>query len=166
MKNVIFLDIDGVLNSDDYIDSIKHLELKPENEIDKEKLKLLIPAIKLTESKVVLTASGRYGKVGKYLISILSQFGIQTDVTPYIDSERGKEIRAWLNQNKGIDDFVILDDEIFKSYDCEMLSKLIKISDGNGGSLGKGILPKDIEEIVKRLKKQKEIEMYSEYDER
>lgn len=164
--NVIFLDIDGVLNSDEYIDSIKHLELKPENEIDKEKLKLLISAVKLTNSKVVLTASGRYGKVGKYLTSILSQFGIPTDVTPHMNSERGKEIKAWLNQNRDVDDFVILDDEIFESYDNKLLSKLIKISNGNGHNLGEGILQKDIEEIIKRLGKHKKLETNDDYAER
>ena len=82
-----------------------------------------------------------------------------------MNSERGKEIKAWLNQNRDVDDFVILDDEIFESYDNKLLSKLIKISNGNGHNLGEGILQKDIEEIIKRLGKRKEIEA-NDYDER
>ena len=46
----------------------------------------------------------------------------------------------------------------FDSYDEELMKKLIKISDGNGKSFGKGLEQGDIEKIIKRLgrKKQKE----------
>ena len=54
---VIFLDIDGVLNSDEYIDSIKGKEMTAENEIDMEKVRLLEQAINQTGAIVVLTAS-------------------------------------------------------------------------------------------------------------
>ena len=55
-----------------------------------------------------------------------------------------------------VEEFFILDDEVFHSYDQELLQKLIKMSDGNGYSFGEGLLPKDVDEIVKRLGKQKE----------
>jgi hypothetical protein len=58
------------------------------------------------------------------------------------------------------EDFVILDDEIFDSYDEELMEKLIKISNGNGISFGEGLQRKDIEQIIQRLgrKRQKEEE--------
>lgn len=150
---VIFLDIDGVLNSDEYIDSIKGKEMTAENEIDMEKVRLLEQAINKTGARVVLTASGRYAQVGRYLREVLSQRAIFTDVTPYMDNIRGLEIKEWLRQNNDVEDFVILDDEIFESYDEELLSKLIKISNGNGRNFGEGLLQKDVDEIVNRLGK-------------
>ena len=150
---VIFLDIDGVLNSDEYIDSIKGKKMTAENEIDMEKVRLLEQAINQTGARVVLTASGRYAQVGRYLRKVLSQMAIFTDATPYMNNIRGLEIKEWLSQNNDVEDFVILDDEIFESYDEELLSKLIKISNGNGRNLGEGLLQKDVDEIVNRLGK-------------
>ena len=150
---VIFLDIDGVLNSDEYIDSIKGKEMTAENEIDMEKVRLLEQAINQTGARVVLTASWRYAQVGRYLRKVLSQMAIFTDATPYMNNIRGLEIKEWLSQNNDVEDFVILDDEIFESYDEELLSKLIKISNGNGRNLGEGLLQKDVDEIVNRLGK-------------
>lgn len=150
---VIFLDIDGVLNSDEYIDSIKGKEMTAENEIDMEKVRLLEQAINQTGARVVLTASGRYAQVGRYLRKVLSQMAIFTDATPYMNNIRGLEIKEWLSQNNDVEDFVILDDEIFESYDEELLSKLIKISNGNGRNLGEGLLQKDVDQIVNRLGK-------------
>lgn len=150
---VIFLDIDGVLNSDEYIDSIKGKEMTAENEIDMEKVRLLEQAINQTGARVVLTASGRYAQVGRYLRKVLSQMAIFTDATLYMNNIRGLEIKEWLRQNNDVEDFIILDDEIFESYDEELLSKLIKISNGNGRNLGEGLLQKDVDEIVNRLGK-------------
>ena len=35
------------------------------------------------------------------------------------------------------------------------MKKLVKISNGNGHNLGEGLLPKDIDEIIKRLGRNK-----------
>lgn len=60
---IIFLDIDGVLNSDEYFDKIKYLKIEGiESEIDRKKVKLLQEAVKQTGAKVVLTSSWRYTK--------------------------------------------------------------------------------------------------------
>ena len=57
-----------------------------------------------------------------------------------------------------IKESVIIDDEIFDSYDDELIKKLVKISNGNGHNFGEGLLPKDIDEIIKRLGRNKEKE--------
>ena len=53
---------------------------------------------------------------------------------------------------------MILDDEIFSSYDEELLKKLIKISDSNGIGFGEGLQEKDVKEIIKRLGRVKQKE--------
>ena len=149
---VIFLDIDGVLNSDEYLDRIKNLDIKGiEREIDVEKIKLLKKAIDETGAKVVLSSSWRYTRNAQYLKELLSNYGIYVAVTTFIQNERGLEIKQWLSDNQDVEDFVILDDEIFNSYDEELMQKLIKISNGNGYNIGEGLLPKDVDEIIKRL---------------
>lgn len=156
---VIFLDVDGVLNSDDYFDKIENLNIEGiENDIDVEKIKLLKEAVEQTGAKVVLSSSWRYTRKAKSLKELLLRYDIYVDSTPFLNNERGKEIKAWIENNKDIKDFVILDDEIFESYDEELMEKLIKISNCNGRGFGEGLQPKDIEEIIKRLGRRKERE--------
>ena len=158
---VIFLDIDGVLNSDEYFDRIKGLNIQGiESEVDINKIKLLQKAVRDTGAKVVLSSSWRSTKNGQVLRNLLLNYGIFTDITPHIDNKRGNEIKEWINNNQDVEDFIILDDEIFDSFDEELMEKLIKISNGNGKSFGDGMQEKDIEEITRRLgrKKDKEYE--------
>lgn len=153
---VIFLDVDGVLNSDEYIDRAKKSDLQGiERDIDVEKIKLLKKAINETGAKVVLSSSWRYTKNVKYLKELLARYGIFVDSTPFIQNERGLEIRQWLSENRGVEDFIILDDEIFESYDEELMKKLVKISNRNGYSLGEGLRQDDIDEIIRRLGRKK-----------
>ena len=149
---VIFLDIDGVLNSDEYLNKIKKLDLQGiERDIDVEKVKLLKRAIEETGARVVLSSSWRYTRNARYLKELLADYGIRVDSTPYIQDKRGLEIKKWLSENEGVEDFLILDDEIFDSFDEELMKKLVKISNGNGRGLGEGLLPKDVDEIIERL---------------
>lgn len=153
---VIFLDVDGVLNSDEYIKrTIKSNIQGIEKHVDVEKIKLLRQAIVQTNAKVVLTSSWRLTKMAQELIKLLITYGIYADSTPYIRNERGLEIKQWLADNQNVEDFVILDDEIFDSYDEGLMKKLVKISNGNGHNFGEGLLPKDIDEIIKRLGRNK-----------
>lgn len=153
---VIFLDVDGVLNSDEYIKgTIKSNIQGIEKHVDVEKIKLLRQAIDQTNAKVVLTSSWRLTKMAQELIKLLITYGIYVNTTPYIRNERGLEIKQWLADNQNVEDFVILDDEIFDSYDEGLMKKLVKISNGNGHNFGEGLLPKDIDEIIKRLGRNK-----------
>lgn len=149
---IIFLDIDGVLNSDEYFDKIKNLNIEGiQNKVEVEKIKLLKQAIDITGAKVVLTSSWRYRTNAKYLKELLLEYDIIPDSTPYLNNRRGLEIKEWLEEHSDIENFVILDDEVSSTYDEYLLERLIKISNGNGGNFGEGLQEKDVKEIVKRL---------------
>ena len=153
---VIFLDIDGVLNSDEYLDKVKKSDIQGiERDIDVGKVKLLKRAIDETGARVVLSSSWRYTRNARYLKELLANYEIRVDSTPYIQDIRGLEIKKWLSENQGVEDFIILDDEIFDSFDEELIKKLVKVSNGNGRSLGEGLLPKDVDEIIERLGRKK-----------
>lgn len=157
--NVIFLDIDGVLNSDEYFVKIKDFNIEGiESEIDVEKIKLLKKAKEATNAKIVLTSSWRYTKNAQNLKNLLAKYEILTDSTPFINNERGKEIKQWLIDHKDIEDFVILDDEVFDSYDDELMKKLIKISNGNGRGFGKGLQENDVNQIIERLGRERQVD--------
>lgn len=129
---VIFLDVDGVLNSDEYFNSIKDKKINTiENQIDINKVKLLKQAVNTTGAKLVLSSSWRHTKNANNLKALLLNYGMIVDSTPFLNNERGKEIKKWLEEHKNVEDYVILDDEIFKSYDEELLKKLVKISNLN-----------------------------------
>ena len=151
---VIFLDVDGVLNSDEYINKAKSLNIQGiEKHVDVEKIKLLKKAVDETGAKVVLSSSYRYTKDAPCLIELLAHYGIFVDSTPYIQNERGLEIKEYMAQFSDLEDYVIVDDELFPSFDEELLKHFVRISNGNGTGLGDGLLPKDIDEIIKRLER-------------
>ena len=153
---VIFLDVDGVLNSDEYFDKIKNLNVDGiQSEIDVEKIKMLNMAINETGAKIVLTSSWRYTRNAQELKKLLSEYGIPTDSTPFIQNKRGLEIKQYLLENPDVENFIIVDDELFDSYDDELIKKLVKISNGNGHNFGEWLLPKDIDEFIKRLGRNK-----------
>lgn len=157
---VIFLDVDGVLNSEEYIDQMIKENVKGiEKEIDANKVRLLKRAVDETGAIVVLTSSWRLTKDLPLLKQLLLQNGvILADSTPFIENERGIEIKSWILEHQNTKDFVILDDEIFESYDEFLRKKLIKISTGNGETIKTGLQKPDVEEIIQRLGRKKELE--------
>ena len=148
--DVIFLDIDGVLNSKDYF--IKRhsqvLELFRNNrlnndirlklkrmmlDIDPNKLEILKEIINETGAKVVITSSWKRLEVFPLVMEQLISMGIPIiGATKDNSSDRGKGIRKYLNENNVLK-YIILDDDIFDDYDEELLKHLVKTSFVNGG---------------------------------
>lgn len=155
---IIFLDVDGVLNSDEYFDKIQGLDIQGiESAIDINKVKLLKKAIDATGAKVVLSSSWRYTKNASALKKLLSDYGVYVvDSTPVVEHKRGLEIKRWLEYNSDVEDFVILDDEVFDSYDSGLMKKLIKMSKEKETDIGEGLLSKDVDKIIEKLGKIKE----------
>ena len=148
---VIFVDVDGVLNSDDFIDSVKGKQ-----DIDIKTVLLLKRAIEETGAKIVMDTSFRYTQSFLKVQEMLLQNGIMFDKTPFIDNERGKEIKQYLSEHRNIEDYILLDDVVFSDFDDELLSHLIKMDDTNTRGIGKGLQKKDIEEIIRRFGRKKD----------
>lgn len=120
MRKIIFLDIDGVLNSVDYFDQTKHCD--GYSEINPEQVKLLKEIIDRTGAEIVLSSTWRNLAKRKdesehqmytYLTDTLQEYGLEIiDHTPYIDQDRPKEIKAWLDAQPDKDiRFVSIDDD-------------------------------------------------------
>ena len=118
---IIFLDIDGVLNSEMY-ETSRGVE-RADNRIDLTRVKLLADIVNVTDAKIVLSSTWRLdwdkspelcGEDGEYINQCLAQYGLSIiDKTPFnsmIDDRRG-EILTWLLcHHREVESFVILDD--------------------------------------------------------
>lgn len=100
---VLFLDIDGVVNSRSTTDFRNNLwPVDPY-------MAFLIGKIQLdTDCKVVLSSSWRYHPDGveaaKKIVDIL-------DVTPKTNGRRGDEVQAWLDAHPEVETYAIVDDD-------------------------------------------------------
>ena len=123
--NIIFLDIDGVLNNKDtFIVQEEHFLKTGESLVEIEPIMIsrLAKIVKETDSQIVLSSSWRYGWDPEYekcsrhcnkLIHSFDEYGLRIfDKTPVIKNGlRQDEIRCWLARHADVDNFVILDDE-------------------------------------------------------
>ena len=117
--NIIFLDVDGVLNSRNKLIEIYNKTHKPHSgysypfdERCLENLKLLVQE---TNSKIVVSSTWRKDKEGRTtLLKVLSEYELDNKIigyTPMLDKERGIEIKQFLISLKEMPNFVILDDD-------------------------------------------------------
>ena len=141
---IIFLDVDGVLNtSETYINMLNRYNKTKQVDIDIDEFRLeyLKTILDNTDAKVVLSSSWRGGFIkqnnkvvprsckGKKLYNLLTKYNIELyDLTPniYSDINREAQINYWLSSNNDIDNFIIIDDEP-NLYNC-LINKLIKTS--------------------------------------
>lgn len=139
--NIIFLDIDGVLNGYNKWNLLgwrivskinyKPLELWYKHitnpfGIHESKVKRLAKIVEATNAKVVMSSSWRRDwwkcpyeeqyKDQRQLTDLLNKYNIEViDITPTLKSgARGQEICQWLSKHKDmVNSFIILDDETF-----------------------------------------------------
>lgn len=154
MKKIIFLDIDGVLNSVDwYKRRTKQQQLSHDFELDVEAMHLYDEIVEKTGAKVVLSSTWRLSDTWR---QDLERQGLNTnaiiDRTPrlprpintgYEYCERGKEIAAWLEEHPEVERYVILDD------DSDMLQEQLLFQTSNQ----KGLTREIAQEVIKYLNK-------------
>lgn len=137
---VLFLDIDGVLNSADWYHrrdpEVRKLKDSPSNcalaEIDPAAAARLQRIIDATGCRIVVSSSWRLGYSLTWLTAMLRKGGIVAPVigaTPVGDTgERSDEIERWLSWVPGVEAYVILDD----GSDAEMPGHFVHTSWGFG----------------------------------
>ena len=130
MKKIVFLDIDGVLNSN-FWNKNHQREISVGTLIDESKIKLLCKLIKDTDAQIILHSGWKYWfdpdlkplrKEAENLQALLEKEGLTiAGVTPDHATEEIKkskkfslvkagEILAWLEQHDDVDAWVVMDD--------------------------------------------------------
>ncbi len=148
---IIFLDFDGVLNNESFfikrhrnmqglrmidLNKINETDLKVKYllcEIDLDNLDILKEIINDTDSKVVVISSWKklkvFYKVSKHLVNLgIPIIGMTSDNS----DNRGEGIKNYL-KNHEVDNYIVIDDDIFPDYDEEIMNHLVKTSFYNCG---------------------------------
>jgi hypothetical protein len=158
MKKVIFLDIDGVLNTSytKYRDDI----------LDEFRLDYLAKIVNKTRAKIVLTSTWRYNlskslfsfkaynNSTKKLIESLKERGLKISAllpdTP--NNRRAEDISEFIKKHK-VTNFVILDDELFNYESLKLSNNLLRTSFYEENELNAGLTQKMIRQAVQILNK-------------
>ena len=130
MYNVVFLDIDGVLNSNFWCEN-NQIEISNGTLIDKDKVKLLSSLIKTTNAKIILHSGWRFWFDSNFkplrieaekLVEIFKGEGLTiAGVTPDLTTEeiritkkfslvKAEEILLWISEHKDVPNWVVIDD--------------------------------------------------------
>ena len=130
MKKIVFLDIDGVLNSNFWNENHQR-EISDGTLIDESKVKLLCKLVKDTDAQIILHSGWKYWfdsdlkplcKEADKLSDLLEKEGLTiAGVTPDHATDeirtskrfslvKAGEILAWLEQHNDVDEWVVLDD--------------------------------------------------------
>ena len=156
---IIFLDVDGVLNCRTTKDVVNHYV-----GIEDKKVELLKQLVKETNSKIVLVSTWKQwwykepqykcmqDDLANYLDKKLARQGltIMDSTFEYDLLDRGDGILKYILHlnSKGIvvDNFVILDDEMFDYKETKLTKHLVQTSYNNGG-----LQPKHIKKALEKL---------------
>jgi hypothetical protein len=150
-NKIIFLDVDGVLNSNDTEDVFKGFI-----GLDNSGIKLLREIIGATKAEIVLVSSwkhrwykddkDRQDNLANYLDQRLAAEGLKIIDKTEGTSDRGTGIVKWLSEHP-TESWIVFDDEIFPDYEeCGIIPHLVKTSFYDGG-----LKDKHVEMAIKML---------------
>lgn len=118
---VLFLDIDGVLNSHDFWKRCQELGIVPDDKVDPLAVERLNRLVDATGAKIVVSSTWRlpyvWSKKLSSLIGRIQKLGITGEIIGMTPDHckaygRGGEIQAWMDHcDEEIESFVILDDD-------------------------------------------------------
>lgn len=120
---VIFLDIDGVLNHEEFF--LTHIDEMEQFPVDPECVRRVKDIVDATGARIVLTSSWRMGwsrnpdemdELCRRLVEIMAEYDLEIyDRTDWLrNGDRGLEIREWIsNAPTKVERFVIIDDNDF-----------------------------------------------------
>jgi len=114
---VLFLDVDGVLNSADWFHKLDPKVKGAIHELDPKAVKRVQHVLEVTGAVIVLSSTWR--KLPE-LRKIIEAAGLPIfDITPsHDDGHRGDEIIAWLEAWHGVEAFAIIDDDTDAGEGC------------------------------------------------
>lgn len=157
---ILFLDVDGVLNSADYLRNRRKIRRPTPHAIDAVTVPRLNEILRRSGAKVVISSSWRILHPWQRMQEILTAHGVACEVigqTPELFDdlppnehcansckrrERGHEIQAWLDEHPEVTRFAIVDDD---SDMVHLAHKHVKTT------WDMGLLDEHIEPIVKML---------------
>lgn len=166
---LIFLDIDGVLNTSETFKR-RHYEYKKTGiynlEIDDFRLNYLKQIVDCTNAKIVLSSTWRSGfekkdnKIipiyykTKQLVDIFEKYGLEFyDITPYDKNRyRENEILKYLENREDIESFIVVDDEcadLKRFINNELV--LVKNDCTSFNKLENGLLEHHVVEAINKL---------------
>jgi len=138
MVRLVFLDIDGVLNSMQFILKMQGLFDNPAHQIDPDAVKRLNRLTDATGAFIVVSSTWRlpfviFNQIDQ-LKELMASHGITAPVlgaTPNTNGNRGSQIQLWLNDHPDLDvgSFIILDDD---SDMGDLTSRLVKTKFDDG----------------------------------
>lgn len=171
MTKYIFLDIDGVINSEHtFSKSCENMDQKMASIISDQLVKNLSYLVEKTDAKIILSSSWRVyfnnnlknpnNIFAMVLLTSLNKYNLKLhDMTPFVkgefSNERGLEIKTYIDQHK-IKDYVVIDDEEFSDFKNHLdMSRFIQTSFGDettnieNEGLNKNVAEKAIEILNK-----------------
>lgn len=149
---LIFLDIDGVLNSERFYDNNKDMDfyLQPFDPLSIACLKRIVEA---TDAKIILTSSWRGGwskdpsknhTEGNILNRVFTSYDLTIfDKTPNLSTRiRPLEVLAYMKScNFPIEEFVVIDDHDFQWKQYHMAHRFVQTDFKDGGLMDKHVEP-------------------------
>ncbi len=162
---IVFLDIDGVLNSNFWNDNHQK-EISEGTLIDKDKIRILAPLIKRTDASIILHSGWRFWfnselrplrMEAQRLLELLAEEGLTiSGITPDLTTEeiratkkfslvKADEILLWLKLHNDVTGWVVLDD--LDLHNCLMGQHQVK-TDSKIGLIAKDL--KLAEEILQK----------------
>ena len=117
MRKIIFLDVDGVLNSEEFSRWLwdnHEKKYRGYELLDQRAILCLQDIVFITGAEIVLSSSWRISSLRtKQLKEQLLPYGLEIIDRTISDArgERGDEIKEWLSRNPDVSHYVILDDD-------------------------------------------------------
>ena len=147
MTKYIFLDIDGVLNSEHTLnESCENMDQKIASIISDQLVKNLSYVVEKTDAKIILSSSWRVyfnentkkpiNLFALILLAALDKHNLEIhDMTPFIkgqfSNERGLEIKTYIDKHN-IKNYVVIDDEEFSDFSTHLdMSRFIQTTFGD-----------------------------------
>jgi len=114
-KRILFLDIDGVLNSEEYYRNSSNSG-KDFSRFDPSSVSFIKALVEEFSLKIVISSTWRYGAIDRLMHELkrnkLLDYLYHDWFTPVIyPAHRGTEIELWLDLHPEVTDYVIIDDD-------------------------------------------------------